>query len=398
MKVLFTTPILEYPAAGGPSLRVENSIKALSKVCELEVVYRCRGIAPPNFEVHYYRTICDQFTLHPSPFSNRYARYLNRLLMLNICQEARHIVRRVDQSGAQIIWFGYGNISFQLIKRIKHLRPRLKLVCDTDSVWSRFVLRGLPYSRGIRRMLVLLSGKFKEREERLFTNICDITTAVSDVDSEYYRSIAQDPCRVRLFQNVIDPESYREVPCPPKTFYRPAIYLAGTFGFGSPMENAARWVIHEILPIIRVQYPEVQFYIVGKGSDYVLSDISDPKITITGKVLSVLPYLCHMDIALVPLKFESGTRFKILEAGACGIPIVSTTLGAEGIPLTNGKNILIADNSKSFARAVIRLLSDRDFAKQIAHNCRNFILKNYTIDVLSAEAESILMSLRTRLQ
>ena len=105
-----------------------------------------------------------------------------------------------------------------------------------------------------------------------------------------------------------------------------------------------------------------------------------------------------MDVALVPLKFESGTRFKILEAGACGIPIVSTTLGAEGIPLTNGKNILIADNSKSFAKSVIRLLSDRDFAKQISHDCRNFILKNYTIDVLSAEAESILMSLRTRLQ
>lgn len=92
---------------------------------------------------------------------------------------------------------------------------------------------------------------------------------------------------------------------------------------------------------------------------------------------------------MVPLKYESGTRFKILEAGACGIPIVSTTLGAEGIPVTNGYDILIADESEIFAESIIRVVLDKKLSDKLSTNCKLLINKYYSINSLIGEANEI---------
>jgi len=126
-----------------------------------------------------------------------------------------------------------------------------------------------------------------------------------------------------------------------------------------------------------------------------MADIDDPCITITGKVPSVKPYLCHANVAIVPLKFESGTRFKILEAGAAGIPVVSTTLGAEGINVTDKKDILIADEPSAFADSIIKVIQDRKLSSEISKNLRELVIEHYSIETLSTEGRSILAHLET---
>ncbi len=400
MRVLFTTPILEHPAAGGPQLRIENSIKALSGACTLDLFYRApraHGLTPEA--LGYYQSLCKEFVL--TEFSglsrNRYIRKIQRTLAQDIRREARILIDHVDRFHIAAVWFGYGNISFPLIRHISRVRPGLKLICDTDSVWSRFILRELPLAGGLRRQAIRLSGLAKEREERLWVDLCDITTAVSEVDADYYRSIARRPDRVQVFSNVIDIDSYRQAPPPPADLQRPAIYLAGTFGhYHSPMDVAARWVLEEVLPLVRQSIPNLHFYIVGKASDKQFGHLRDPRITVTGTLPSVLPYLCNIDVALVPLHFESGTRFKILEAGACGIPLVSTTLGAEGLPAIDGKHLLIADTAGDFASAIIRLLNDRQLASELAANCRELVEQHYSIDSLARQARTILQCLEEK--
>lgn len=159
------------------------------------------------------------------------------------------------------------------------------------------------------------------------------------------------------------------------------------------MDDAARWVINQVLPIIRRKIPNIHFYIIGSGSDTTLSDIQDPQITITGKLESVLPYLCHVNVALVPLRFESGTRFKILEAGACKIPIVSTTLGAEGIPVTHENDILIANEPDDFAAAILKLINDQELAQKISTNLNKLIQQYYSINSLVKEGQEIIANL-----
>lgn len=402
MRVLFTVPFpfLEHPAAGGPQLRIENSIKALAMVCELDIIYRApvptESVEKTSeffrkYAIEYHvlsRKTSDGFFLRWFSLAEK---ILNRFFDTRTAEQAEYILEHIDRRKIDILWFGYGNVSYPLIKCIKAQRPALKVVCDTDSVWSRFVLRELPYASGLRKFRIWRDGRRKEIEERSWVRLCDVTTAVSEVDAEYYREVAEDPSRVHLFSNVIDVESYKLPPTAPAEFKNPSIYLAGSFGhYNSSMDTAARWVLEEVFPDVLKINPKVHFYIVGRNSELGFGHLNGPNITVTGRLDTVLPYLCNTDVALVPLKFESGTRFKILEAGACKVPLVSTTLGAEGIPVMDGEHILIADEAKDFANAIIKLLEDKMLARKLAINCHDLVNERFSVESLAVEAKKIM--------
>ena len=404
MKILFTTPILEHPAAGGPALRIENSIKALSGLCDLYIVSRAsRSVMGGESAESFYKELCREFLYAPSArlniklSANRYIRKLQREWhkLTVFKRDVRYILDEVDKKNIDLLWCGYGNISFELIIAIKAMRPDLKIICDTDGVWSRFVLRELPFERNShRRIKIKKEGRRIASLERLAVNLCEVTTAVSEVDAEYYRGIALEPDRMMMFSNGIDLKTYENVPSPAKHFKKPCVYLAGTFDNPrSPMDRAARWMIEEVMPLVKRSINEIHFYVVGKGSHIVWGNLNDPSVTVTGKLPSVLPYLCHADVAVVPLQFESGTRFKILEAGVCRVPIVSTILGAEGLPVVHGRDILLADTPDDFADAIISLIRDKDLAGRLSVNCYKLVREKYSVEFLALQAKEILQRL-----
>jgi len=152
-------------------------------------------------------------------------------------------------------------------------------------------------------------------------------------------------------------------------------------------------VLDEVLPLVRAEIPDVHFYIVGKNSDVMLAGERGPHVTVTGRLPSVLPYLFPADVILVPLKFESGTRFKILESGACRKAVVSTVLGAEGIPVTDGQDILLADEPQAFADAIIRLLRDPDLRRRLGQGLHELVQEGYSVDTLVRQGREILSRL-----
>ena len=265
MKVLYTSLFLEHPAAGGPQLRIENSIKALSRACELDVINRTilsQDMAESTAD--FFKSYTQEYHAIPRQtkdglFSRLFSlgeRILNCAYDSRTAAQADYILKHVDRRNIDILWFGYGNISYPLMKTIKTQRPDLKIVCDTDSVWSRFILRELPYASDLRKYKIWHNGRKKEAEERAWVDLCNVTTAVSEVDAEYYRSISDDSNHIHLFSNVIDIETYKEAPSPPADFKSPSIYLAGSFGhYNSPMDTAARWMIDEVFPLVLKKNP-----------------------------------------------------------------------------------------------------------------------------------------------
>lgn len=420
--ILFTTPVLGYPAIGGPELRILNSIKVLNKISKLYILSRSSKHCNRSDKVSdYFKKNSIYFDYIPSlkknifyyikniiifrikKIKNKICKTTNsNLLIVNILNKVLYLFFLVDtyyicyfvrKYKIDIIWFGYGNISYDLMKALKNKLPNIKMICDTDSVWSRYILRRLEYeTEELKKEQILKNGKIKELEEKDWVNFMDITTAVSEEDANYYKGLAIDKKRIKIFSNVIDVEVYSKKTFMPVGFKKPSIYLAGSFFQYSPMENAARWVINEVFPIVKSKIENVKFYIIGNNSDKYLYDISDEDIIITGKVDSVLPYLCHSDVAIVPLKFESGTRFKILEAGICGVPIVSTSLGAEGLDVKNGENILIGDTPKEFAFSIIKLIENNKLASSISESCKRLIENKYCLKNLEEEASKIIMS------
>ena len=140
-----------------------------------------------------------------------------------------------------------------------------------------------------------------------------------------------------------------------------------------PNEDAIRYFTDEIMPLVRQKIPEVSLTVVGRDPYPSLMELSerDPSIIVTGRVEDVRPYIDQAAAYIVPLRIGGGTRLKIYEAMAMAKPVISTTIGAEGLPLEDGKEILLADSATDLANSVIRVLRDAELAQTLGENaCR----------------------------
>ena len=107
----------------------------------------------------------------------------------------------------------------------------------------------------------------------------------------------------------------------------------------------------------------------------------------------MMPYFMNCGLFIVPLRYEAGTRFKILEAGACCLPVLSTTLGAEGLPLVSGEHIMIADSPKEFIEAAKELINSPALRIKLAKNLRQVVINGFGIDALAEQGKHVLSKL-----
>ncbi|MHB9034854.1 MAG: glycosyltransferase, partial [Anaerolineae bacterium] len=163
-----------------------------------------------------------------------------------------------------------------------------------------------------------------------------------------------------------------------------------------PNIDAAIWFTDTVLPLIRAAIPNVYVYFVGKNpSSAVYALGKQPGVTVTGYVPEIQPYLAAADCYIAPLRVGGGTRLKLLEAMACGLPIVSTNQGAEGLDVVSSTHLLLARSADAFAQAVVRVLSDHNMAAELGTNARELACTTYDWDVLLsrlAEAYKVLDS------
>ena len=161
-----------------------------------------------------------------------------------------------------------------------------------------------------------------------------------------------------------------------------------------PNVDAVLFFHKEIWPGLKSQVPGIKFYIVGQDPPPEIKAFSEDKsIIITGKVDDVKPYLKKGQVFICPVRLGGGFRGKILEAMAIGRPIVSTPLGAEGIPSIHGENILLAENPQSFIRSITDLLTDSDLFQKIQRNGRKLVEDKYAwakgVEVLEEVLEEL---------
>src|SRR5205823_14751781 len=135
----------------------------------------------------------------------------------------------------------------------------------------------------------------------------------------------------------------------------------------------------DIWPRLREQWPRLTWRLVGKNPEAVRQFTSDdPRIEVQGQVGNAIEELARARAAVVPLLTGSGTRLKILEAWAAGLPVVSTTVGAEGLPVSDGEHLLVADGGERFAEAVTRVLACSSLRQQLGSAGRLLLEKEFT--------------------
>ena len=145
-----------------------------------------------------------------------------------------------------------------------------------------------------------------------------------------------------------------------------------------PNEDAAIYFIDEILPTIQKKRPNLKFYVVGQFPSERLKRYGNrPGVVITGRVDDVKPYIARATVYVVPLRIGGGTRLKILEALAMGKAVVSTSVGAEGLNLRAGEEIMIADEPAKFSDGVLQLMENGCMRRELGDNGRRRVETEY---------------------
>ncbi|MDT5262164.1 MAG: polysaccharide biosynthesis protein PslH [Acidobacteriota bacterium] len=153
-----------------------------------------------------------------------------------------------------------------------------------------------------------------------------------------------------------------------------------------PNEDAIQFFTREIMPLIRERRPEVKLTVVGRKPYASLLELSkrDPSIIVTGRVEDVRPFMERAAAYIVPIRIGGGTRLKIYEAMAMEKPVVSTTVGAEGLPVRDGQDLLIADTPRAFADAVVRVLTDAELARKLGERSASTVREQFGWDKVAA--------------
>jgi glycosyltransferase involved in cell wall biosynthesis len=219
--------------------------------------------------------------------------------------------------------------------------------------------------------------------ERRMVRAFDGVTAVSDVDAAHLRRMADDPGKVTTVPNAVDLETVT-----PWTGPRTPGQLVypGSLTYEPNMDACVHFV-REILPRVRREQPAARLVITGKLPPSVPSELrDDPGVELLGFVPDVRPVVGQSELVVVPLRRGGGTRLKVLEAFGVGTAVVSTSVGAEGIDATSGRELVIADGPDQFAQAIVRLLGDAGERDRLARAARALAERKYScaasVDVL----------------
>lgn len=240
------------------------------------------------------------------------------------------------------------------------------------SVAQNFVLR-LYLSEQWRRM-----KRFERRECHRF----DRVIAVSEADAEVLRS-KYGLTKVGSVPTGVDVE-YFKAPAPRARNAREVLFVGSMDWL--PNEDGIRWFAENTFRLIRSRIPQVTLTIVGRAPSEALRKFADRAkgMELTGTVPDVRPYLARATVCVVPLRIGGGTRIKIYEAMAAGLPVVSTTIGAEGLPVRHGEQLLIADTPEEQAESIVRLITNPEDAARFAANALRFVREHGSWNAVAA--------------
>jgi polysaccharide biosynthesis protein PslH len=369
MRILFITQVVPFPPPVGEQLRVINLLEVLSRFASIDLVLldvnaaRRAEVSTALTQQVDSVTCLDGFNFHQG--------YLFKTLRPNPNELAR-LAELATQFQPDLIWLDYGFLA--------HYRlafPNHKVIFDTHNIQSALIEQTIDLTANpLRKVKRFLSWQAAVSHEKTYFPQCDALIVVSHEDKKYYQTFI-DAEKLLVVPNFIDLAHYPAIETRPKTDHLQVVF---TGNMGSFQNRRAGEYLLTIWPKVARTLPKCQLTIVGKNPPAHWLELADPQIQVTGVVESMIPFLQSADLAVVPMLDGSGTRFKILEAMACGLPVVSTPLGCEGIEVKAGVNIQIAEDGESFANHMIDLLTSPHKRHTMAEKAFQLVQSDYSLE------------------
>lgn len=224
------------------------------------------------------------------------------------------------------------------------------------------------------------------RMERKYARLADHVLTVSEADRRYFCKLSM-PDKVTAIPTGVDVMYFQ--PCSGAEEANTLVFT-GSMDW-QPNEDGILFFYRKILPLIRQSVPDVVLWVVGRNPSPAVQKLSqeDSAVRVTGRVDDIRPYIATASVYIVPLRVGSGTRLKIFEAMAMAKPIVSTTIGAEGLPVSHGKDVFLEDEPSHFAERVVTLLQDKRLREQLGSSARKLVEEHYSWKRVAADCEDV---------
>jgi sugar transferase (PEP-CTERM/EpsH1 system associated) len=376
-RILFLTLAVPYPPTSGASTRNYHLLGHLAARHEVHLL-TLSGVEDDDESLHRLRRVCAGVTTVRADHGDLIRKRLRQLASLpsrtpfavaTIGTRSLHTAFRdllrtfkpslihVEGSPLAQLPFRCGtplaldehNIDYELavrmavaerspVRKVFHRAEAWKLRRSETSAWREF--DGVSFT--------------SERERQVALRIAPLTPMVAipnGVDLEYFapQPVEREPDAI-VFTGI---QSYR------------------------PNSDAVQFFHSRVMPRVLAERPLAHLYVVGQQPPAEVSRLTGPKLTVTGKVADVRPYLARASVVVAPLRMGGGTRLKILEALAMGKAVVSTTVGCEGLAVRHGEHLLVADDPAEFAAHVARLCADPDLAMKLGARGRAVAIERY---------------------
>lgn len=393
MKLLVVSEWFPYPPIAGAKIRAYNLIRQLAHLAEVDLVAQvnmlsaeqvaagqkhllefCRSVdSVPAIPYRYSLGNALRMLVDPVPAAVRHKRNvaLEHLLRQRLSSRYDAVVATIS---------GYPSATLHSLVRLG-ARP---LIADSLELG---VLRPNPSAPPARRLRNEFTWWRARRFTRRLLKDVDVITVTSEAECSLFADLVRAPDQCLVVPNALDLQDYAGQ-YGPRDYY--ALLYAGSFGYIANYE-AMLWFAREVFPHVQAR-DRLKIRVTGNTAGRDLGPLCEacPQIEFTGFVEDIKPYFAESGICIVPILSGGSTRLKIVEAMAWGTPVVSTRIGAEGLEATPGKDILLADTPREFAREIDRLISDRGLWNHLSMASQKLVEELYSVDRMHEQLAIIL--------
>lgn len=379
MKILMLSQVLPYPPDSGPKIKTWNVLKYLAPRHEVVLVSFVRGNQDQSVEAIRNMGL----EVHTVPIHRTRLQDLRALLMSVVGRRPMLIERDFRPAMRDLVQDLGATHKFDIVHADQLnmaqygclIQGAKKVVDAHNALWVLYKRLSQTMRPGPMKWILQRDWKLMREYEGRICREYDDVIAVSQQDLLALREAAGEELDIAIIPITLDLDEYESIPSidgPPHILHLGTMYWP-------PNVEGVLWFLREVWPRIKERDGEVVFDVVGaRPPDSILAFAkSDGRVRVHGYVEDLTRYLETARAMIVPLAAGSGMRVKILDGLARGVPIVTTSVGAEGISVEHGKHLLVADEPDEFAQCVLRLLGNADQAMAMANRGRELVAEEY---------------------
>lgn len=393
MRILMLTLVAPFPPDSGPKVKTYNLLQYLGRHHEVTLVSlvrseqerahaeSLRGLCKAVYTVPFKRSrlrdavhLARSLATGSSFIMSRDASPALRALLADLTSREQFDIIHPDQLNMAQFALGL---------------PGALVLDEHNAVWT-IVARMAQHGPLPKRLFLDLEARRLRHYEGAICAQFDALLAVSEPDL-HFLELAAASAGVELPPAEVVPIAVDARSEPPvERVATPRTILSMATMFWPPNVDGVLWFAHEVYPLVKREVPEATFAVVGARPPATVRRLAedDPSIAVTGFVEDPRPYLEQTAALIVPVRAGGGMRVKILEALARGLPIVSTTIGYEGIKLTPDEHLLVGDTPADFAAALVRVLRDPALGRSLAAAGRRVAEEVYDWRVVNPAVEA----------